>query len=154
MCVIKGQNMQSFLSNLKNSYNQTLVNMITIITISFSPNKEAFFNLQNKNVKGVSLFRILSQILVMKSMVIAIHIQQNQACAINLGWRSRFWFVKWIWKLWRSNDKNHSYTIPRMIKVGFRIVYMGGICITYTKFGWWRENHFLKDVLMLIVVDN
>jgi hypothetical protein len=70
--------MQSFLSNLKNSYNQTLVNMITIILISFSQDKEASFNLQKKNVKSVSLFRILSQFLVMKSMVIGIHIQQNQ----------------------------------------------------------------------------
>jgi len=70
--------------------------MITIILISFSQDKEASFNLQKKNVKSVSLFRILSQILVMKSMVIAIHIQQNQACAIDLRWRSRFWFVKWI----------------------------------------------------------
>jgi hypothetical protein len=63
--------------------------MITIILISFSLDKEASFNLQKKNVKSVSLFRIWSQILVMKSMVIAIHIQQNQAYAINLGWRFR-----------------------------------------------------------------
>jgi hypothetical protein len=76
--------MQSFLSNLKNSYNQTLVNMITITLISFSHDKEASFNLQKKIVKSVSLFRIRSQILVMKSMmVIEIHNQQNQACAIN-----------------------------------------------------------------------
>jgi hypothetical protein len=79
MCVIKGQNTQSFLSNLRNSYNQTLVNMITIILISFSQDKEASFTLQKKNVKSVSLFRFLSQILVMKSMVIEIHNQQNQA---------------------------------------------------------------------------
>jgi hypothetical protein len=52
--------------------------MITIILISFSQDKEASFNLQKKNVKSVSLFRILSQFLVMKSMVIGIHIQQNQ----------------------------------------------------------------------------
>jgi hypothetical protein len=78
--------MQSFLSNLKNSYNQTLVNMITIILKSFSQDKEDFFNLQNKNVKCVSLFRILSQILVMKSMVIEIHNQQNQTVVVvNLG---------------------------------------------------------------------
>jgi hypothetical protein len=77
--------MQSFLSNLKNSYNQTLVNMITIILKSFSQDEEAFLNLQNKNVKRVSLFRILSQILIMKSMVIEIHNQQNQTFAINVG---------------------------------------------------------------------
>jgi hypothetical protein len=57
--------------------------MITIILISFSHDKEASFNLQKKIVKSVSLFRIRSQILVMKSMVIEIHNQQNQACAIN-----------------------------------------------------------------------
>jgi hypothetical protein len=112
--------MQSFLSNLKNSYNQTLVNMITIIVISLIQDKEAFLNLQYKNVKSVSLCRILSQILIMKSIVIEIHNQQNQAYAINLGWRSRFWFVKWIWKLQRSDDKNHSYPITRVINVGFR----------------------------------
>ncbi len=69
----------------------------------------------------------------------------------------------------RSEDKNHSYPIPRVINVGFRSVHMGGNMYHLWKI-WMilfivdekplkcdrrkRENHFLKNVLMLRVVEN